>query len=268
MSEQAVAVHRGGPTDRTLRIDAWWVEPAITVGMLSTFIIYTTWAALVNEHYYVAPYLSPFYSPCLSTSCAHPTIGNGLFDWRLSPAILILWAPAGFRLTCYYYRKAYYRSFWMSPPACAVRDGHARYSGETRFPLIFQNLHRYFFYAATLIVLFLWWDALIAFRFPIVDEAGVVTGSEFGMGLGTLVLLANAAFLSLYSFSCHSCRHLCGGGIDVLSQHPLRLKLWRQISRLNANHMQFAWVSLVGVMLADVYVRLVSMGWISDLRFF
>ena len=268
MSEQAVAVHRGGPTDRTLRIDAWWVEPAITVGMLTTFIVYTTWAALVNEHYYVAPYLSPFYSPCLSTSCLHPTIGNGLFDWRLSPAILILWAPAGFRLTCYYYRKAYYRSFWLSPPACAVRDGHARYSGETRFPLIFQNLHRYFFYAATLIVLFLWWDALIAFRFPVVDEAGVVTGSEFGMGLGTLVLLANAAFLSLYSFSCHSCRHLCGGGIDMLSQHPLRLKLWRQVSRLNANHMQFAWVSLVGVMLADVYVRLLSMGYISDLRFF
>jgi peptidoglycan biosynthesis protein MviN/MurJ (putative lipid II flippase) len=36
----------------------------------------------------------------------------------------------------------------MSPPACAVPDGHERYSGETRFPLIFQNLHRYAFYAA------------------------------------------------------------------------------------------------------------------------
>ena len=89
MSDQAVAVNRGGPTDKTLRIDAWWVEPAVTVGMLSTFLIYTTWAALVNEHYYVAPYLSPFYSPCLSTSCAHVTLG--LFDWPLSPAILILW---------------------------------------------------------------------------------------------------------------------------------------------------------------------------------
>ena len=53
-----------------------------------------------------------------------------------------------FRLTCYYYRKAYYRSFWLSPPACAVPDGHKKYTGETRFPLIFQNLHRYFFYAA------------------------------------------------------------------------------------------------------------------------
>jgi hypothetical protein len=246
----------------TLRKDSWWVEPAVTVGMLTTFIVYTTWAALVNEHYFFAPYLSPFYSPCLSTHCAHPTLS--LFNWPLSPAILILWAPAGFRFTCYYYRKAYYRSFWLSPPACAVRDGHKVYTGETRFPLLIQNLHRYFFYFATIVVLFLWWDALMAFRFP-------VPGSDthtFGMGLGTLVLLANAGLLSLYSFSCHSCRHLCGGGLDVLSRSPSRLKLWRTVSRLNENHMLFAWISLVGVMLTDLYVRLLSMGYISDLRFF
>jgi hypothetical protein len=246
---------------RTLRKDAWWVEPALTVSMLTTFIVYTTWAALVNEHYYVAPYLSPFYSPCLSTYCKHTTMA--LFDWPLSPAILILWAPAGFRLTCYYYRKAYYRSFWFSPPACAVRDGHARYTGETRFPLLIQNLHRYFFYIATLVVAFLWWDALLAFRFP----AGPGR-YEFGMGVGTLVLLANAALLSLYSFSCHSCRHLCGGSLDVLSQAPLRYKLWRTFTRLNENHMLYAWISLVGVMLTDLYVRLLSMGHITDLRIF
>ncbi len=54
----------------------------------------------------------------------------------------------GFRLTCYYYRKAYYRAFWRAPSACAVPEPHAKYSGETRFPLIAQNIHRYFFYAA------------------------------------------------------------------------------------------------------------------------
>jgi hypothetical protein len=246
---------------RTLRKDTWWIEPALTVAMLMLFIIYTTWAALVNEHYYVAPYLSPFYSPCLSTYCAHATIA--LFDWPYSPAILILWAPAGFRLTCYYYRKAYYRSFWWSPPACAVRDAHRRYTGETRFPLLFQNLHRYFFYCATLIVLFLWWDVILAFRFPMGEGR-----YEFGIGVGTLVLLANATLLSLYSFSCHSCRHLCGGGLDVLSRAPVRYKLWRIVSRLNEHHMQYAWVSLVGVMLTDLYVRLLSMGYISDVRIF
>jgi hypothetical protein len=246
---------------RTLRRDAWWLQPVLTVAGLTAFIVYTTWAALVNEHYYLAPYLSPFYSPCLSRTCQHATLA--LFNWPFSPAILILWAPAGFRLTCYYYRKAYYRSFWFSPPACAVRDGHAAYTGETRFPLLMQNLHRYFFYIATLVVLFLWWDAILAFRFP-------VTGGryEFGMGVGTLVLLANAAFLSLYSFSCHSCRHLCGGGLNLLSEAPFRYKLWLKISRLNENHMLYAWISLAGVMLADLYVRLLSMGYITDLRIF
>ena len=244
----------------TLRKDAWWVGPALTVTMLMTFIVYTTWAALVNEYYYAAPYLSPFYSPCLSTSCDHVTLA--LFNWTLSPAILILWAPAGFRLTCYYYRKAYYRAFWFSPPACAVRDGHKRYTGETRFPLLIQNLHRYLFYVATFVVVpFLWWDVLIAFRFP--TAAG---HHEFGIGLGTLVLLANAALLSLYSFSCHSCRHLCGGRLDVLSKAPTNLSLWRFMSRLNEHHMGFAWVSLMSVMVADLYVRLLSMGVISDLR--
>jgi hypothetical protein len=244
---------------KTLRKDAWWVEPALTVTVLLTFIVYTTWAALVNENYFAAPYLSPFYSPCLSTYCAHATAA--LFDWPYSPAILILWAPAGFRLTCYYYRKAYYRSFWFSPPACAVRDGHKIYTGETRFPLLIQNLHRYLFYIATVVVAFLWWDAFMAFRFP----AGP-GGHEFGIGVGTLVLLANAALLSLYSFSCHSCRHLCGGGLDQFSKAPLRHKLWTTLTRLNENHMLYAWISLFGVMLADLYVRLVAMGVIHDIR--
>ena len=236
----------------TVRRDAWWIQPLVTAIVLGAFGVYSTWAAWVGEHFEWGPYLSPFYSPLFQ------------FDWwPLSPAFLILGAPLGFRVTCYYYRKAYYRSFWFSPPACAVRDGHATYTGETRFPLLVQNLHRYFFYVATLVVLFLWWDAILAFRF----SAGG-GGYEFGMGVGTLVLLANAALLSLYSFSCHSCRHLCGGGLNLLSEAPFRYKLWLKISRLNEHHMLYAWISLAGVMLADLYVRLLSMGYITDLRIF
>ena len=92
--------------------------------------------------------ISPFYSPCLTASCvpgSHP-FGTLVACWTISPALLILIFPLGFRLTCYYYRKAYYRSFWWSPPACAVADAHGSYSGETRFPLILQNIHRYFFW--------------------------------------------------------------------------------------------------------------------------
>jgi hypothetical protein len=174
----------------------------------------------------------------------------------LSPALLVLPFPLGFRLTCYYYRKAYYRSFWWAPPACAVPDARPRYTGETRFPLILQNIHRYFFYLALPFPIILFWDALRAFHFP----------DGWGIGLGTVILLVNAVFLGLYTVSCHSCRHLCGGRLNSFSKAPARYWMWRKVSALNARHMLLAWVSLVFVALADVYVRLVATGVISDPR--
>jgi hypothetical protein len=242
----------------TLRTDGWWLEPLGVALLLGSFGVYATWAALQNAHYYVAPYLSPFYSPCLATSCRHvslPLIGSW---WNLSPAFLVLWIPGGFRATCYYYRKAYYRSFFGSPPGCAVRDVSKGYAGETRFPFILQNVHRYFFWLGIPVIAFLWWDAVMAFNF----------NGRVGMGVGTLVLILNAALLSLYTFSCHSCRHLCGGGLNVFSKAPARHGIWRVVSRLNEKHMQIAWVSLIWVGLTDVYIRLLSMGVIKDVRFF
>ena len=242
----------------TLRTDAWWIEPALVLLLLGSFVVYATWVALQNAHYYAAPYLSPFYSPCLSTGCQHvtlPLIGSW---WTLSPAFLILWVPGGFRATCYYYRKAYYRSFFGSPPGCAVRDLSKSYSGETRFPFILQNIHRYFFWLGIPVIAFLWWDAVLAFNFD----------GRVGMGVGTLVLILNAALLSLYTFSCHSCRHLCGGALNLFSKAPARYGIWRVVTRLNEHHMLIAWVSLIWVGLTDVYIRLLSMGMIKDVRFF
>ena len=66
-------------------------------------------------------------------------------------------------MTCYYYRKAYYRAFWFSPPACAVPEPHKSYSGETRFPLIIQNVHRWFWYAAVVVGVILTYDVVLAF---------------------------------------------------------------------------------------------------------
>jgi hypothetical protein len=238
------------------RRDAWWVEPLIVVTVLTVFGIYSLWAALQNANYYAAPYLSPFYSPCLAANCQHPTLPLIGSWWNLSPAFLILWVPLGFRLTCYYYRKAYYRSFFWSPPACAVPDASRGYVGETRFPFILQNLHRYFFWLSLIVLLFLWWDAILAFRF----------NGRLGIGLGTVILLANAALLSLYSLSCHSCRYLCGGYLDSFRKAPLRFRLWQLTNKLNPNHPRYAWVSLIGVALTDVYVRLVAMHVILDPR--
>jgi hypothetical protein len=134
-------------TERTLRTDRWWLQPLLTVAALVLFIAYSTARAFENANYYAEPLISPFYSPCIVTTCEGSTFPE-LFTGPsfISPALYILVVPLGFRLTCYYYRKAYYRSFWMSPPACAVAEPHKTYTGETRFPLLFQNLHRYFFY--------------------------------------------------------------------------------------------------------------------------
>ncbi|WP_167760467.1 hypothetical protein [Blastococcus sp. CT_GayMR16] len=258
----------GGPAPRraaitagTLRKDRWWLQPLITVVILAAFVAYSSFRAFQNAHYFAEPYISPFYSPCLTTACEGDTFPK-LFTgpaW-ISPALYILVIPLGLRLTCYYYRKTYYRSFWLSPPACAVAEPHRRYTGETRLPLLGQNIHRYALYGALVFNVILTYDAVLAFR----NEEG-----EWGhMGLGTLVLLTNAALLWLYSLSCHSCRHIIGGRLNHFSRHPLRYKAWTRISALNGRHAMFAWLSLFSVALADVYVFLLATGTISDLRFF
>jgi hypothetical protein len=242
---------------RTLRRDRWWVAPLVTVAVLVAFIAYSTFRAFQNKYYFADPYLSPFYSPCLSSGCAKtgaPHISVFSDVWILTPAIFILIFPLGFRLTCYYYRKTYYRSFWLSPPACAVAEPHKRYTGETRFPLIFQNLHRYFFYAGLVFCAILTWDALLAFDFD----------GRFGVGLGTLILLVNAALIWIYTLSCHSCRHIVGGRLKHFSRHPMRYRAWGLVSRLNARHMQWAWISLVWIALTDLYVWLVAANVFSD----
>jgi hypothetical protein len=248
---------RGRPTGpRTLRRDRWWALPLVTVLVLLGFVIYGTWVAFQNRNYFADPYLSPFYSPCLASSCVAPGPSIVGSWWKWSPALLVLPFPLAFRLTCYYYRKAYYRSFWWSPPSCAVRDGWDRNTGETRFPLILQNLHRYAFYLALPFPVILSYDAMRAFFFP----------DGFGIGLGTVILIVNVLFLWLYTLSCHSCRHLFGGNVDVFSKAPVRYWMWKRISSLNLNHARWAWISLFTVALTDLYVRLVASGAITDPR--
>jgi len=258
---------RGGPSVRTLRTDRWWVQPTITVVLLTAFVAYTTWAVFVNKDYYVGAaahrdLISPLYSPCITGSCVSGAHGTALVLnwWHITPALIVLLGPLPFRLTCYYYRRAYYRGFWQSPPACGVADAHGSYSGETRFPLTLQNAHRYFFFVAAFFNVILTIDAVEAFRLP--GDGGI------GVSLGTVVLVANAALLWLYSLSCHAARHMCGGGVRSFSAHPVRFRTWKSLSKLNARHMQFAWVSLVFVALADLYVRLVAGGVFSDPKIF
>jgi hypothetical protein len=249
----------------TMRGDPWWAQPLLVFVILTGFLAYATWAAFQNAYYESGPYLSPFYAPLLFGDSPHAWFGPkpaAIPDWLpFSPALLILPFPAGFRFTCYYYRGAYYKAFWADPPNCAVGEPRKSYIGERSFPLILQNVHRYFLYVALVFILLLAWDVWKAMWFD--DGAG---GTEFGIGLGTIILAANVVLLASYTLGCHSLRHLIGGRLDQLSRHKLQASCYFACSALNRRHMLFAWMSLVSVAFSDVYVRLCAMGIWTDWR--
>ena len=172
---------------QTMRRDRWWLMPLLVFLGLSAFVVYTTWAAFQGKNYYWGPYLSPFYSPEIFGASPHAWFGPMPAWWPawlpFSPALLILPFPGLFRLTCYYYRGAYYKSFWADPPSCTVGEPRKHYLGERHFPLILFNVHRYFLYIAFLFLIILARDVWEAMWFP-----NPATGqTTFGIGLGTLI---------------------------------------------------------------------------------
>ena len=64
-SETPLITLRPQRVSLTMRKDNWWLGPLATFIVLSTFIVYATWAAFQNAHYEYGSYLSPFYSPIL-----------------------------------------------------------------------------------------------------------------------------------------------------------------------------------------------------------
>jgi len=252
----------------TSRKDQWWFTPlAIFLG-LGAFVVYATWAAFQNAHYTWGPYLSPFYAPEIWGDSPHAWFGPKPAWWPslapFSPALLILPFPGLFRFTCYYYRGAYYKSFWADPPACAVGEPRKSYWGENSFPLIFQNVHRYFMYVAVIFLFLLAYDVWLAMWWPNPQTGG----EQFGIGLGTVLLAVNVVLLTCYTLGCHVVRHLVGGFFDEVSKHPACDKAYACSSALNYKHQLFAWCSLISVAGSDVYVRLCSMGIIHDVRLF
>jgi len=243
----------------TLRHDRWWVEPALVAVGLTIFLGYLTISAFLDQWAFeVGPYLTPVFEPKLA--------GISDFFW-FSPALLVLWIPIGFRATCYYYRRAYYRSYFLSPPACAVGDAMPKYNGEAKFPFIMQNLHRFFMYGALVFVPILWFGAIRSFYNTEEIIRGVEVDTGFGIGLGSIVLCLNAFLLMMYTFSCHSFRHLIGGGLNCYSCSNFtkaRKSLWDRVSVWNQNHRLYAWTSLIWIASTDLYIRLVANGHITD----
>ena len=249
-----------GATDR---VDAWWKGPSAMAFYLGIMVVYATWRGFMEADFWIfadfgrsageqtmaiesngSHVLSPLFSPLIVPD-EHSWMPEAL--WWLSPAMFILIFPAGFRGTCYYYRKAYYRAFFQNPTACAVGKPWNEYKGETGL-LIVQNLHRYFLYAAIAYLPILSFDVYLSMRFE---------GGNWGVSVGTLVLLLNVVMLAGYTFGCHAFRHLVGGGANHWtgeSGPTLRYRMWKMSTWFNERHKEWALYSLLVVMFADFYV--------------
>ena len=255
---------------QTSRTDNWRLYPTLVFLGLSAFAVYATFRVFENNYYEAGNLLSPFYSPKLEFTW-----------WKWSPAILILWIPALFRSTCYYYRKAYYRAFFGTPTACAVkapvplsgllgwltRPASPEYTGESTGLWSLQNIHRYSFYLATLVLGILWWDAFVT----LFAAGHFFNFSYFQISVGTVVFFWNVLLLSAYSFGCHACRHLAGGCLDSFSSSgaaKTSLTIWERITTLNEKHERWAWASLFSVAGADVYTTCVARGVFPDVVLF
>jgi hypothetical protein len=247
---------------RTKRRDNWAVYPVVQAIVFTICAGYLTlsgvvWQPLGGPAYDVDGYLSPLFSPLI--------VWPDMPTW-LSPGLLILWIPIGFRATCYYYRKAYYRFYFADPAGCAVGEPtvHRRFALENALPFVLQNLHRYLLYLAFIPLAFLWIDLIPAFN---IIPAESVIDPRPRVGLGGVLFLVNIVLLTGYSLSCHSLRHLVGGRIDCFSctrARRVRYTLWQRLTDLNRNHMWWAWSSLITVTAADIYVRLLAFGVIVD----
>ncbi len=232
----------------TSRQDAWWAETIVSAAVFILAIIYSLIRAIEGKFFEWGPYISPIYSIPFDTA------------W-ISPAIFTLWVPAGYRITCYFCRRVYYRSIFIDPPACAVREPKREYKGESVFPYILLNIHRYFLYLVIIFVFIHWYHALSS-----IFMWGENRSFGFGIGLGSILIILDTVLLTLYVLSCHSLRYIFGGKEGFLG--PTRYKIWGFLSRLNENHGFFFWASLLSVVVADLYVRLVASGTINDIRIF
>ena len=232
--------------ERTLRVDRWWLPPLVTFALLA-WLVYANVRTFMQRWYCVEDYhyLTPFYSPCVIARVrARSRRLRALGEFTPTPLIpyaaLSLPFLLGFRLTCYYYRKAYYRSFWLSPPACAVAEPHAKYTGETRFPLILQNIHRYFFYAAR--------GHLAHQHLRRRSRVPRRRRRLRHRPRQRSILLVNVDRCS----GPTRCRATPAGtssaaGSTHFSKHPVRYWLWTRSRKLNARHMVLAWVTLVSL---------------------
>ncbi len=234
----------------TLRVDRWIIKPGLIAFGLLAFIAYATVSAIFGIPYFGVDYAAEgYHSPFFGIA-----LGEGILPGWFSPAILVLWMQVFFRGTCYYFRGAYYKAFFLDPPACAVGEPtiHRRFAMENKLPFILMNAHRFALYIVFIPLTVLWLDLL----FAIVHDGGL------RLGVGVFLIALDAVLVSLYTFSCHSFRHLVGGSVDCFSctaNTQRRHGIWQRVSAINAHHGFYAWASLFSIVLVDLYVRALAL---------
>ncbi len=235
----------------TWRLDNWWAQPIVLMISLLVFVVYATYRVwtmgtdvVVAHHgyHYQSPFVAYNFAQFLPAG-----IDQTAFYFLAFPGMLLLPIAGGFRFTCYYFRRAYYRSFVARPGACSTEAWKGKeYKGEKRL-LVFQNLHRYFFYMA----LILWVLHVIAW------VKDIFYGGGFYFGVGTFLLLVDITLLGGYVLGCHAFRHLIGGRLDCFSCTSLNQNqntMWGGVTKLNQKHAFFALASMFSIMIADAYL--------------
>ena len=238
----------------TFRKDNWalkWFVFGLSFFIFALYSVLVIFFDFFNGFYFSGDptplYISPFYGPPLLPVMA-----------VIPFAVATLWIPFGFRGTCYYMRRVYYRSFFQSPPACTVTGISARkgkYSGETRFPWWVNHSHRYFLYGAILLGIYHWFEAILT----------LMHQDSFYFGVGCILAFLDAICLTFYIVSCHAFRNLFGGGVK--RQNLVVNQIWGFTSKLNKHHGFWFWCSLFSIWLFDVYIRLLNLGILHEVRF-
>ena len=251
MSAIDVPLERGG-FGKTARRDAWWVYPLLTFLGLGASWSTPRGRALQGKNYFSGPYLSPMYSPLLFGQPGEEPGSAPCPAWMpgfVTGAMLILWAPGGFRLTCYYYRGAYYKAFWADPPSCTVGEPRKSYLRRTLLPADPAEHSSLFpVHRADL---------------PGAARHDVWKATRFPDGFGSRRGHAGAARQRDSAGQLHPRMPFAappdGRIARSVSRHPARKKVYDCVSCLNRRHMLFAWMSLFWVGFSDLYVRMCSM---------
>ena len=119
----------------TSRRDAWWIQPLASSSWTVDLPRLRDVGGVPGRALHLRPVpLAVLFAGDSSATSPHSWFGPSPAAWPawlpFSPALLILPIPAFFRLTCYYYRGAYYKAFWADPPSCTVGEPRSTLLGR------------------------------------------------------------------------------------------------------------------------------------------